>query len=52
MIAGNWKCNMRLDTAFQLASEIVSRANDVEAVEKVVCPPFIYLATVETGGWR
>ncbi len=48
MIAGNWKCNMRLDTAFQLASEIVSRANDVEAVEKVVCPPFIYLATVET----
>ena len=48
MIAGNWKCNMRLDTAFHLASEIVSRANDVEGVEKVVCPPFIYLATVET----
>ena len=48
MIAGNWKCNMRLDTAFQLAGEIVSRANDVEGVEKVVCPPFIYLATVET----
>ncbi len=48
MIAGNWKCNMRLDTAFQLACEIVSLANDVEGVEKVVCPPFIYLATVET----
>ena len=48
MIAGNWKCNMRLDTAFQLAGEIVSLANDVEGVEKVVCPPFIYLATVET----
>ncbi len=48
MIAGNWKCNMRLDTAFQLASEIVTRVNDVEGVEKVVCPPFIYLATVET----
>ncbi len=48
LIAGNWKCNMRLDTAFQLASEIVTRVNDVEGVEKVVCPPFIYLATVET----
>ena len=48
MIAGNWKCNMRLDTAFQLAGEIVALANDVEGVEKVVCPPFIYLATVET----
>ena len=48
LIVGNWKCNMRLDTAFQLACDIVSRANDVEGVEKVVCPPFIYLATVET----
>jgi triosephosphate isomerase len=48
IIAGNWKCNMRLDTAFQLAAEIVSRANDIEGLEKVVCPPFVYLATVET----
>ena len=48
MIAGNWKCNMRLVTAFQLACDIVSRVNDVDGVEKVVCPPFIYLATVET----
>ena len=48
MIAGNWKCNLRLDTAFQLAGEIVSRANEVSGVEKVLCPPFIYLATVET----
>ncbi len=48
MIAGNWKCNLRLETAFALAGEIVSRANDVEGVEKVVCPPFVYLATVET----
>jgi len=48
MIAGNWKCNMRLETAFELAADIVSRANDVEGVETVICPPFIYLATVET----
>jgi triosephosphate isomerase len=48
IIAGNWKCNMRLDTAFQLASDIVERTNDVAGVEKIVCPPFLYLATVET----
>jgi triosephosphate isomerase len=48
MIAGNWKCNMRMDTAFQLASEIVSLTNDIAGVEKVLCPPFLYLASVET----
>ncbi len=48
IIAGNWKCNMRLDTAFQLANDIRERVDAVEGVEKVLCPPFIYLATVET----
>jgi triosephosphate isomerase len=47
VIAGNWKCNMRLDTAYQLASGLLERIDGVEGVEKVVCPPFIYLATVE-----
>jgi triosephosphate isomerase len=47
VIAGNWKCNMRLDTAFELASGIRERIEDIEGVEKIVCPPFIYLATVE-----
>ncbi|HUF53191.1 MAG TPA: triose-phosphate isomerase [Dehalococcoidia bacterium] len=48
IIAGNWKCNMRLDSAFQLATDIAERTNDIESVEKIVCPPFIYLVTVET----
>jgi triosephosphate isomerase len=48
IIAGNWKCNMRLDTAFQLANGIRERVTDIEGVEKIVCPPFIHLATVET----
>jgi len=38
---------MRLDTAYQLASGLRERLDDVEGVEKIVCPPFIYLATVE-----
>jgi triosephosphate isomerase len=47
VIAGNWKCNMRLDSAFQLASGIRDRVNDIDAVQTVICPPFVYLATVE-----
>jgi triosephosphate isomerase (TIM) len=47
VIAGNWKCNMRLDSAYELASGIRERIEEIEGVEKVVCPPFIYLATVE-----
>jgi triosephosphate isomerase len=47
VIAGNWKCNMRLDTAYQLASGLRERIDEVDGVERVVCPPFVYLATVE-----
>ncbi len=47
VIAGNWKCNLRLDSAYQLASGVRERIEDIEGVEKIVCPPFIYLATVE-----
>jgi triosephosphate isomerase (TIM) len=47
VIAGNWKCNMRLDTAYELASGLRERIDDVQGVEKVLCPPFVYLATVE-----
>ena len=38
---------MRLDSAFQLASGIRDRVNDIDVVETVICPPFVYLATVE-----
>jgi triosephosphate isomerase len=47
VIAGNWKCNSRLDSAYELASGIRERIEEIEGVEKIVCPPFIYLATVE-----
>ena len=48
IIAGNWKCNMRLGSAFELAAEIAAQVNEVESVQTVLCPPFVYLATVET----
>jgi triosephosphate isomerase len=48
LIAGNWKCNMRLDSAFQLADGIYQRLAEVEGVDVVLCPPFIYLPTVES----
>jgi len=47
VIAGNWKCNMRLATAYELASGIRERIEEIEGIEKIVCPPFIYLTTVE-----
>src|SRR3972149_5104888 len=47
VIAGNWKCNMRLESAYKLASGLRERVDEIEGIEKVVCPPFVYLATVE-----
>ena len=47
MIAGNWKCNMRLRSAFELANALRERVDEIESVEKVVCPSFVHLATVE-----
>ncbi len=38
---------MRLDTAFRLASGLRDRIDEVEGIEKIVCPPFVHLATVE-----
>jgi len=48
IIAANWKCNMRLQSAYELANAIRDRAEGVEGVDTVLCPPFVYLATVET----
>jgi triosephosphate isomerase len=47
IIAGNWKCNLRLGPAYQLANDLRERVDEIEGVEKIICPPFVYLATVE-----
>ncbi len=47
IIAGNWKCNMRLDTAFELASSLKDRIDGIDGIEKIVCPSFVHIPAVE-----
>jgi len=47
IIAGNWKCNMRLDTAFELAAGLKERIDGIEGVEKIVCPAFVHIPSIE-----
>jgi triosephosphate isomerase len=46
LIAANWKCNTRLESAIALARGLRESIDGVAGVEKVVCPPFVYLAVV------
>ena len=46
MMAGNWKMNTNRAGAAALAAAIKERSDSVSAVEKVVCPPFVYLLDV------
>ena len=47
MIAGNWKMNTTLNEAIELVKAIRSELDDIEGVEKVLCPPFISLVAVK-----
>jgi triosephosphate isomerase len=38
---------MRLESAYQLANGLRERIEDIEGVEKIVCPSSVHLATVE-----
>ena len=46
IIAGNWKMNTSADEAVQLATSIKAKVDDVQEVEKVLCPPFVWLSAV------
>ena len=46
VVAANWKCNTRLENAIALAKGLRESIDGVAWVEKVVCPPFVYLAAV------
>ena len=46
LIAGNWKMNTTINEAKQLVSEIIRGLDEIDNVEKVICPPFISLAAV------
>ena len=47
MIAGNWKMNTTVNEAEQLVSTMRQGLDEVDNVEKVLCPPFISLAEVK-----
>ncbi|MEE8369838.1 MAG: triose-phosphate isomerase, partial [Dehalococcoidia bacterium] len=46
VIAGNWKCHTRLASARALAAGLRERIDSVAGVEKVICPPFVYVVPV------
>src|SRR5207249_2783536 len=46
IVAGNWKMNTTLTEAVALAEELRRLIGDLEAVEQLVCPPFVWLAAV------
>jgi triosephosphate isomerase len=46
IIAGNWKMHKTIDEATALVREMRRELQDIEGVEKVVCPPFTALAAV------
>lgn len=46
MMAGNWKMNKSIDEAAALAKAIKDAVNDVNSVDRVVCPPFVDLPAV------
>lgn len=46
MIAGNWKMNTTVAEAIELVSGMRLGLDEIEGVDKVICPPFISLAVV------
>lgn len=46
IVAGNWKMNTLRADAIALATAIRNQADGVARVEKIVCPPFVFLHDV------
>jgi len=46
IVAGNWKMNTLRNAAIGLARAIRERSDGVAGVEKIVCPPYIFLHDV------
>ena len=47
IIAGNWKMNTTVDEAVALIRDMLGGLQEIDGVEKVVCPPFVSLAEVK-----
>ncbi len=46
MIAGNWKMNTTVGEAIELVNDMLQGLDEIDNVDKVICPPFISLAAV------
>jgi len=46
MIAGNWKMNTTVTEAVELVKAMHQRLEEIDGVDKVVCPPFVSLVSV------
>ncbi|GAI26396.1 unnamed protein product, partial [marine sediment metagenome] len=46
VIAGNWKMNTTVSEAIELVKEMRQGLDQIDNVDKVICPPFISLAAV------
>ncbi len=46
MIAGNWKMNTTVSEAIELVNKMSRELDNIDNVDKVICPPFVSLATV------
>ncbi len=46
MIAGNWKMNTTVSQAVALVSEMRHELNEIDSIDRVLCPPFVSLAAV------
>ena len=47
MIAGNWKMNTTVAEAVALVKEMLPELEQIDNVDKVICPPFVSLAAVK-----
>jgi triosephosphate isomerase len=47
LIAGNWKMNTKLEEAENLVRAMLADLDNIDSVEKVLCPPFISLAAIK-----
>lgn len=46
LVVGNWKMNTTLSDAIVLATSIKKAVADFDSVEVVLCPPYVWLATL------
>lgn len=45
-VAGNWKMNTTVTEAEELVYEMIDKLEGVQGVEKVICPPFVSLISI------